>query len=268
MDRIGNSSPNPLNQCYEPNTCEPPPVPSPGAKASCPDGTVSADGVCASTGLKGPQTAAQRYVESLAAGTTEASSGVQAGSGAVPLSASASRESLKELMSDASAAAMDAVRSAIANGSLAAGQKLERELTLPNGCSAKFSITGSLQTDERGKPELVLAASGSVEGKLGAVSAEVQFSYSRSTSAQESVSFGACLFGGVDQDAAHWAELEAKAGVCATLKDGADAPATLEFEAVAKASAGFDLGGGLTWGIETEARTTLSKEELAYDFLR
>jgi hypothetical protein len=172
------------------------------------------------------------------------------------------------MVNDAADAATDAVRSALDNGSLKAGKRLEVSATLPNGCEAKFSMTASMELNAQNRPELVAAAEGSIEAKIGALGAEAAFSYARGTGGAESLSLGACVFGGVDQQAAELVELEAKAGVCATFRDSTGAAATFELEAVARAGASFSLGEAWKWGHEVESRTLLSRETLPYDVLR
>jgi hypothetical protein len=277
MDRIGNCSPNSVNQSYDPEACDPEACEASSARAkpqpvaSCPDGAVSDDGICLGTRLKGPPSAAERYIAHLAAMTeqSEAASGQdeQWGNGAAPISEEAAGETWQEVIGDAASVVVSAMRSAVSDGSVEAGKKLQYAVHLPDGSGAKFSIAGSTEVNAEGAPELVTKVTGGVNGKFGAVSAEAEFSFSHSTSGRESLSFGACVFGGVDEEAAELVEFEAKVGVCATLKDTTDESATLEVEAVATSGAGFDLGGGLSWAHEFQARRTLSKEHLGYDLV-
>lgn len=259
MDRIGNTSSSPVNQSYDPNTCEAPNEPAPTqAPASCEDGSVSDDGVCASAGLKGPPTASERYVASLTAASEQAGAD----------SPEQTTRAVQQLVEETSSAVLDKVRSAVADGSIKAGTKVDYEAGLPNGTKAKFSVSGAMEEDAEGKPELVAKVSGGATGNFGAVSASAAVSFSHSTSGRETLSLGACLFGGVRQEAADLAKLQLQAGVCATWKDSTDAAMTFEVDAVARASAGMKLGGNFEWVRDVEVRTPLSKEQLDYDLLR
>lgn len=280
MERIGSSSASSnststSNLTPEPLVCE---TPSPEPVASCPDGSIAFDqGVCAKAGLKGPPTAAERYAASLfeaapdsnpvAPGAPpEVANELQAAktSGA---SAIAIEQTLRQLVHDAGDAVVDSVRRALATGSLEAGRKYEYHVKLPNGCEGKFSISAALEKDAGGKPELVAQVTGAVEGKIGLVSASAEFTYSKSTSGKESIAFGACVFGGVDQEAGGLFELEAKAGVCATIVDSRDAAATLELDAVLKVGAGIGTSEGFGSGYEFEARKPLTRESTAFEIL-
>jgi hypothetical protein len=270
VDRIASSTPNLPNQSYDPNSCEPPTAPPIGpAVVSCPDGSTSDDGICANSGLKGPPNAAQRYLADFATSGRSpepaVSQDVQKSNDTTDVTTG---DALAEMVADAGTAVMDAVRSALANGAVGVGQQIEHRVTLPNGCRARFNITGSIEKDVNGKPELATNVSGSIEAKLGAASAEAKFSYAISSSGREALSLGVCVFGGVDQDAAGLAGVQAKAGLCSTLKGAIGAPATLEVEAVAKAGASIHLFGDVTWDHGFETRTTLSKTTLGYDLLR
>lgn len=277
MERVGSSSASVPNLTPEPQVCE---TPSPEPVASCPDGSVAfAQGVCATAGLKGPPTAAERYAASLfesgseipATATQPAAESSGAGSQTTRLGApsiGATEQTLRQLVHDAGEAVVDSVRSALETGSLEAGRKYEYHVELPNGCQGKFSISAAIEKNAAGIPELVAQVSGGVEGKVGLVSASAEFTYSKSSSGKESIAFGACVFGGIDQEARGLFELEAKAGVCAALVDTRDAPATLEVDAVLKAAAGIGVSGSLKSGYEFEARRPISRESAGFDLLR
>lgn len=275
MERVGSSSVSNSNLTPEPQACE---TPTPEPVASCPDGSVAFDqGVCVKSGLKGPPTAAERYAASLVEAASDSTPGP---TGSAPEGASelqnvrtsgtgtlATEQALRQLVHDASEAIVDSVRSALETGSLEAGRKYEYHVKLPNGCEGKFSISAELERDAQGKPELVAQVSGGVEGKVGLVSASAEFSYSKSSNGNESIALGACVFGGVDQEAGGLFKLEAKAGVCATIADSRGAPATLEVDAVLKAGAGIGISERFGSGYEFEARKPLSSESFAFEIL-
>lgn len=266
MDRIGSDTSSNANTSYEPNTCEAavPPPPPREPVATCFDGSVAYDsGVCAQTGLKGPPTAAQQYVANLGKSAPE--------SGAAPTAALAQpnqRDVLQQMVSDATQTAMAAVQGALANGSLEANKELEYSIELPNGAEAKVGIVGSMAVNAHGAPELAAKLTGKIEAKVGALSAEAELAYARGPDGKESISVGACLFGGVDQEAGDFVELEAKAGLCATYSDARGEPALLQLDAVAKAGASVGLGEAWSWGHEVETRSVLSREASPYEFLR
>ncbi len=271
MDRIGSSSSNNAQSSYEPNACESSPTTPSNheATATCPDGSLTYDaGICASTGLKGPPTAAQQYVANLSLASSESAQPEALAEAPLAGAKETPRDALQQMVNDAADAATEAVRAALRHGSLETGQKLEVSATLPNGCEAKFSITASMELNAQNRPELVAKVEGSIEAKVGALSAEAAFSYVRGTGGTESLSLGACIFGGVDQNAAALVELEAKAGVCGTFRDSSGTAATFELEAVARAGASLSLGEAWKWGHEVETRALLSRETLPYDMLR
>lgn len=279
MERVGNSNAAPPNLGpLEPGVCE---TPKPEPVASCPDGAVAFDqGVCAKSGLKGPPTAAERYAASLFEGSVgseppaEAFAHAPQASAAHPTDTTLTSESraeteqvLRQLVHDAGEAVIESVRSAVESGSFESGRKYEYQMTLPNGCKGKFAITAAIEKAADGKPEFVAHVSGGVEGQLGLVSASLEFTYAKASGGHESLALGACVFGGVAQEAAGLFKLEAKAGVCATIVDTRDAPATLEVDAVVKAEAGFELSESWTTGYDFEARRPISREPQAFDLV-
>lgn len=266
MDRIGSDSSSNTNTSYEPNTCEAaaPPPPPREPVATCFDGSVAYDaGVCATTGLKGPPTAAQQYVANLGKSDPESSSATPS-----PTAQPSQRDMLQQMVTDASKTAMAAVEGALADGSLEANKEVEYSIELPNGAEAKVGIVGSMALNADGTPELAAKLTGKIEAKVGALSAEAELSYARGPDGKESISVGACLFGGVDQEAGDVVELEAKAGLCATYSDARGEPALLQLDAVGRAGASIGLGGAWSWGHEVETRTVLSREPSPYEFLR
>lgn len=267
MDRVSSNSSS--NQSFQANSCNLPEAPPAQATASCPDGSVAyEDGVCAKYGLKGSATAAQRYVANLASnpGAEPSATGTNAAPSA-PGAPTQREHALRQLVNDAGAAVVDLAKEAFANGSFEAGKSVDYEVKLPNGCKAKFGVSVAMGVNGEGKPELTMKVSGTIEGQVGLVGAQADFSYSQSASGEESLSIGACLFGGAHQEAGGLVDLEAKAGLCATIEDTSQGSAVFHLDAVAKAEAQFGLGGAFGWGHEFEARTTLARETLSYDIV-
>ncbi len=229
MDRVNNSSSAATNTSYSANSCDAPP-PQPEPTASCPDGSVTYDaGVCEATGLKGPPTAAQRYLalltdtDSASTGGTNATTSPPAGIEEVNSAANA--VAVQQLIDESREVALATIRAAIKDATANGGSGVTHALKLPNGCELSFSIQATLQQTANAEPVLGFEVSAALEATFGVVSGRVELSYSQTSAGKETFAFEACVFAGGKAGADELVSFEAQAGLCGKFKDGVDAPA-------------------------------------------
>lgn len=252
VERVGQSGNRPIQSSYEPNTCEPTAETSPNEPtASCPDGSNAyGDGVCATTGLKGPPTAAQQFIANLSNESPATVSPTQANSTEAAEAAKSLIESSKELILNALDDLADQTKG---------GQKLERSIRLSNNCQLSVSISGVVGADAEGNPALSVRATGTILAEWAAGGADATFSYSRDHNGEETLRLSACYLHGPKVRAEGLVDVKARAGVCATYKEVTGADAALQLDLVGKAGASIRLSENWKWGHEFETRQTIVK---------
>src|SRR5690606_29319227 len=114
---------------------------------------------CSASGLKGPPTAAQRYVAYLTA--SETSDTVAAPEAARPsevteLAPASTDEKLQRMLEEAAGLAAAKFRYLMENGDIAAGTELSNTVKLTGAVTLSYEVSGAVQRDAHGKPELVL----------------------------------------------------------------------------------------------------------------
>lgn len=271
MDRVNNSSSAATNTSYSANSCDVPPT-QPEPTASCPDGSVTYDaGVCEATGLKGPPTAAQRYL-ALLTDTNSASTGGTTATTSPPagieeVNSAANAVAVQQLIDESREVALATIRAAIKDATVNGGSGVTHALKLPNGCELSFSIQATVQQTANAEPALGYEVSAALEATFGVASGRVELSYSQTSAGKETFAFEACVFGGVKAGTDDVMSAEAQAGLCAKFKDGVDAPAEFQLDAVAKAGFSIKASELFEWETTAEVRTPLSREVLPFDVI-
>lgn len=234
-----------------------------------------AAGVCNTTGLYGPPTAAQRFLATLATASADTPdtdigmpSEVQTPKASDEPTRAQNEAAVVQMIDEAREEVLAQVRSKIQELMVKGGDSLEYSVNLPNGCKLNVAIETSIDKSGSSQPTMTFKASGSVEATFGAVSGKVELAYSKSSNDRETFSFEACAFGGVNAGFDNLVTLEAKAGVCAVFRDTSEKPAELEVDAVAVGGFSVNFGNSWYWGHGAEAREPLSREVLSFDLIR
>jgi hypothetical protein len=268
VERVGQGGTSPIQSSYEPNTCEPPTDTSSNEPvASCPDGTVAyGDGVCATTGLKGPPTPAQQFVANLSNTEQTIVSPVQLAPAALLHQPAESQRTAEVLIEGSKDLVMD-----VLNGlydELKGGKKIERTIRLSNNYELKVSAGAILGKDSKGKAALSVRATGSIVAKFPTGSSDATFAYSRDHNGQQTLRLGVCYFYGPGVKVEGLVDAKGQAGLCASYKDATGTDATLQLDLVGKAGASLHLSENWSWSHHIETRHPLVKATLSEGLLR
>lgn len=267
MDRIGSTSTNTINQSYEPDSCEPLAPPA-DPIASCADESVDdGDGSCATSWLKGPPTAAQRYLAHLAASSeSETTTAAATPSEATAVAPASAEEQLQHLLQTAAGLAVQELRSVVERTK--AGESLSKSVPLGDVAKLSFGVLAEMGVNSQGNAELAYKISGSVELSYGAASGTFQINYSQTQSGEESVSVTGCGYLGLAKDFEGWFKAEARGGLCATVEDTTEAPITVTADAVLRVGVDLNLFEGAIQTHFLEHRKPLGHVQFETDLVR